>query len=147
MLMSSTLVRDSSSVLRSRPMGLPRYQLKEKWGPRMPPPSSHWQPTDVLAVLTSPLIFVSCAIVSSVMPPHSVNIAPCLASPAGAGADELPGPLACSELPEHAATSGITAAASTASAFVLRPPRRWPRLPVTPDTVAAALGHNHRHAD
>ena len=30
MLMSSTLVRDSSMVLRSRPMGLPRNQVKEK---------------------------------------------------------------------------------------------------------------------
>ena len=33
MLMSSTLVRDSSSVLRSRPIGLPRYQVNEKCGP------------------------------------------------------------------------------------------------------------------
>ena len=47
MLMSSTLARDSSSVLRSRPIGLPRYQVNEKCGPRMPPPASHWQPTEV----------------------------------------------------------------------------------------------------
>jgi hypothetical protein len=66
-----------------------------------------------------------------------------LASAAGAGADDPSGPLGWSELPEHAATSGITAAASTVNAFMLR----WPRLPVTPDTVAAASGHNHRHAD
>ena len=47
MLMSSTLARESSSVLRSRPIGLPRYQVNEKCGPRMPPPTSHWQPTEV----------------------------------------------------------------------------------------------------
>ena len=41
MLMSSTLVRDSSIVLRSRPMGLPRNQVNEKCGPRMLPPDNH----------------------------------------------------------------------------------------------------------
>ncbi len=51
MLMSSTLVRDSSSVLRSRPIGLPRYQVKEKCGPRMPPPASHWHPTEFVGRL------------------------------------------------------------------------------------------------
>src|ERR1700739_1672543 len=58
MLMSSTLARDSSSVLRSRPIGLPRYQEKEKCGPRMPPPASHWHPTEFLAVLISPVTLV-----------------------------------------------------------------------------------------
>ncbi|COW73056.1 Uncharacterised protein [Mycobacterium tuberculosis] len=59
MLMSSTLARDNSSVLRSRPIGLPRYQEKEKCGPKIPPPASHWQPTEFLAVLTSPVTLVS----------------------------------------------------------------------------------------
>ena len=54
MLMSSTLVRVSSSVLRSAPDGLPRNQVKEKCGPRMPPPASHWHPTELTAVLTRP---------------------------------------------------------------------------------------------
>ncbi len=60
MLMSSTLVRDSSSVLRSRPIGLPRNQVNEKLGPTMPPLSSHWQPTEFFAVFTTPGAWVSC---------------------------------------------------------------------------------------
>src|SRR5580692_11067610 len=70
MLMSSTLARDSSSVLRSRPIGLPRYQEKEKCGPRMPPPASHWHPTEFLAVLVRPDTCVNFVTVSSLTPPH-----------------------------------------------------------------------------
>ena len=63
MLTFSTLARDSSSVLRSRPMGLPRYQEKEKCGPLMPPPASHWHPTEFFAVLTKPGTLVCSATV------------------------------------------------------------------------------------
>src|SRR5215467_2458291 len=85
MLMSSTLARDNSSVLRSRPIGLPRYQEKEKCGPRIPPPASHWHPTELRAVFIRPFTLVSWATVWSLMPPHCGNIGPCLPSP-------LPGP-------------------------------------------------------
>src|SRR6201998_3209451 len=76
MLMSSTLARDSSSVLRSRPIGLPRYQEKEKWGPRMPPPASHWHPTEFRGVLISPVALVSPDTVCSLTPPHCGSIGP-----------------------------------------------------------------------
>src|SRR5215475_4799129 len=107
MLMSSTLARDNSSVLRSRPIGLPRYQVKEKCGPRIPPPCSHWQPIELRAVLTSPVTRVC-----SVMPPHSGNIGPCDAFCDGPGDCGTLGEFDPLESPEHAANSGIMAAAA-----------------------------------
>ncbi|SLC77015.1 Uncharacterised protein [Mycobacteroides abscessus subsp. massiliense] len=74
--MSSTLGRVRSSVARSRPMGLPRYQLKEKCGPTMLPPRSQTQPTEFLAVPTRPTTLVICIMAWSLTPPHSVNIGP-----------------------------------------------------------------------
>src|ERR1700676_2220542 len=106
MLMSSTLARASSSVLRSRPIGLPRYQVNEKCVPTMPPPTSHWQPTELRAVLTRPVTRVSWLTVWSLMPPHSGKNGPCVAL-AGEGAAEdcglLLGP---DELLEQAANAG-----------------------------------------
>src|ERR1700750_472359 len=103
MLMSSTLDRDSSSVLRSRRIGLPRYKENEKCGPRMPPPASHWQPTEFLAVLTSPVTLVSCVTASSLTPPHCGKKGPCLPSEfPGVDDTVAPGPL--SPEPEQPAT-------------------------------------------
>ncbi len=139
MLMSSTLVRDSSSVLRSRPIGLPRYHVNEKCGPRMPPPASHWHPTEFLAVLTSPDTRVCSAIVWSLMPPHWGKNGPCVMPCAGGGPDGESGDVE-SDPEEHAANTGIMAAAATASTFTL--------LGVTAHTVAAATqGEPERHAD
>src|SRR5215213_8515108 len=119
MLMSSTLARDSSSVLRSLPIGLPRYQVNEKWGPRMPPPCSHWQPTELRAVLTRPVTRVCSASVWSLTPPHSGKNGPCEALWLGAGDCGAPGDVD-PELFEQAANSAIMAAAATASAFADR---------------------------
>lgn len=142
MLMSSTLVRDSSSVLRSRPMGLPRYQVKEKCGPRMPPPASHWHPTELPAVFTRPVTRVCSAMVWSLTPPHSGNIGPCLAL-AVCGADGCEdcdaGPL---ESDEHPLTAATAASATTASL----PARLRALLRITACTVAASAGANHRQA-
>src|SRR5271168_4333147 len=91
MLMSSTLARDSSSVLRSRPIGLPRYQEKEKCGPKMPPPANHWQPTEFRAVFFSPVILVRLVTVSSLMPPHCGNIGPWRPSVLPGAGDVAPG--------------------------------------------------------
>src|ERR1700690_3367840 len=115
-LMSSTLARDNSSVLRSRPIGLPRYQEKEKCGPRIPPPASHWQPTEFRAVFTSPVTRGSWATVWSLIPPLGGKTGPWLPFCDGA-VDDPPccGLFVCE--PEHAATIGIRAAATTASAF------------------------------
>src|ERR1700758_5815935 len=119
MLMSSTLARDSSSVLRSRPIGLPRYQVNEKCGPRMPPPASHWHPIEFLAVLTRPVTRVCSAPVWSLMPAHCGKNGPCL-TPCGACGLEGPPPGEAELDPdEHAANSGIMAAAATASRFAL----------------------------
>src|ERR1700754_3846894 len=120
MLMSSTLARDSSSVFRSRPIGLPRYQVNEKCGPRMPPPCSHWQPTELRAVLTRPVTLVCSARVWSLMPPHSGNIGPCVECAVGPGDWGALGEPDDPELSEHAANTGITAAATAASAFADR---------------------------
>src|ERR1700741_511154 len=116
MLTSSTLARDSSSVLRSRPVGLTRYPVNEKCGPRMPPPCSHWQPTEVRAVFTRPVTRVCSASVWSEMPPPSGNIGPWGEFGVGAGDCGAPGAFA-PELSEHAANTGIMPAAATASAF------------------------------
>jgi hypothetical protein len=51
------------------------------------------------------------------------------------------------ELSEHAANTGIMAAAATASAFADRVLPVAHLLGVTPCTVAAARYLNHRHAD
>src|SRR3954447_3636846 len=102
MLMSSTLARDSSSVLRSRPIGLPRYQEKEKCGPEIPPPASHWQPTEFFAVLTSPVILVNCVTVSSVTPPHCGKKGPCLPSALPADDGTVPPPGLLSPEPQPA---------------------------------------------
>src|SRR5246500_3552025 len=104
MLMSSTLDRDNSSVLRSRPIGLPRYQEKEKCGPRIPPPASHWQPTEFLAVLTSPVTCVNFVTVSSLTPPHCGKKGPCLPS-ALPGDDCVDPPGLLPPEPEHPATA------------------------------------------
>ena len=139
MLMSSTLARDSSSVLRSRPMGLPRYQVNEKCGPRMPPPTSHWQPTELRAVFTSPGIRVSSMSVWSLMPPHCGKNGPCAAFCAcGASDGGASGESGCAL--EQAATKEIMAAATTASAFA-------GLLPITACTVAGSLTPQPRHAD
>src|SRR5690349_16056193 len=139
MLMSSTLALDSSSVLRSRPMGLPRYCVIEKCGPRMPPPASHWHPTEFLAVLTSPVTRVCSATVWSVTPPHSGMNGPCLTPCAVGGADGLSGDVE-SGPEEHAANTGTRATVATASRFRL--------LGITAHTVASATrGQPERHAD
>src|SRR6201997_3402025 len=120
MLMSSTLARESSSVLRSRPIGLPRYQEKEKCGPRIPPPANHWQPTEFRAVLTSPVTLVSSETVWSLMPPHCGNIGPCWRSPVP-GFDGPEPPDLLSPEPEHPARPKTTKAdAARASALALR---------------------------
>ncbi|ELP45829.1 hypothetical protein D522_14415 [Mycobacterium avium subsp. paratuberculosis S5] len=122
MLMSSTLARESSSVLRSRPIGLPRYQEKEKCGPRIPPPASHWHPTELRAVLIRPLTLVSSATVWSLMPPHCGNIGPWLPWPF-CGADDVVAPGLEPPESEQAAVAGIRivkADATRASALVLR---------------------------
>src|SRR5258705_4788098 len=146
MLRSSTLARDNSSVLRSRPIGLPRYQVNEKCGPRMPPPCSHWQPTELRAVFTRPVTRVCSASVWSEMPPHSGNIGPWVEFCVGAGDCGAPGEFD-PELSEHAANTGIMAAAATASAFADRVLPVAHLRGVTPCTVAAAQYLNHRHAD
>src|SRR6478609_3729662 len=147
-LMSSTLVRVNSSVLRSRPIGLPRYQEKEKCGPVIWPPANHWQPTEFLAVLTNPVTRVCLATSSSLIPPHSGKDGPCLAAPAGPGSVVCgtSGPVEPPE-PEQAASSGIIAAAAATSTLALRLALRPPRRPLTPATVAAARIHTRRHAD
>src|SRR6267378_2632143 len=104
MLRSSTLARESSSVLRSRPIGLPRYQVNEKCGPRMPPPCSHWQPTELRAVFTKPVTRVCSAIVWSEIPPHSGNIGPWVDAGVGAGDCGAPDEFD-PELSEHAANT------------------------------------------
>src|SRR6185312_6098801 len=122
MLMSSTLASESSSVLRSRPIGLPRYQEKEKCGPRIPPPASHWHPTEFRAVLSSPLTLVSSATVWSLMPPHCGNIGPWLPCPF-CGVDDAVAPGLLPPESEQAATAGIrivNADATRASALALR---------------------------
>src|SRR6201995_3124896 len=134
MLMSSTLDRDSSSVLRSRPIGLPRYQEKEKCGPRIPPPASHWQPTEFFAVLTNPLIWVSLFTVSSVTPPHCGKDGPWLPLPDDGAVDPWDWDWFEPES-EHADAIGIRAAAAHASAA---------RLCRTGCTVAAPPWANHR---
>src|SRR5882757_7684156 len=128
MLMSSTLARDSSSVLRSRPIGLPRYQEKEKSGPRMPPPASHWQPTEFLAVLSSPVTLVSCVTASSLTPPHCGKKGPCLPS-LFPGVDETVAPGLLPPELEQPATAGSKAIkAITARASVLALRRTATRL-------------------
>src|SRR5574337_264736 len=107
MLMSSTLVRDTSSVLRSRPIGLPRYQEKEKCGPTMPPRASHWQPTEFCAVLNNPDTRVRLATVSSLIPPHCGNNGPWLPC-ADADADASVGWDSLEPESEHPASIGIT---------------------------------------
>src|ERR1700741_3144759 len=116
MLTSSTLARDSSSVLRSRPVGLTRYPVNEKCGPRMPPPCSHWQPTELRAVFTRPVTRVCSGSVWSEMPPHSGNVGQWVEFGVGVGASAAPGAFD-PELSENAANTGIMAAAATASAF------------------------------
>src|SRR6185312_1126787 len=98
MLMSSTLVRDSSSVLRSRPIGLPRYQVNEMCGPMMPPFCSHWHPAELRPALTRPRISVSWLTVWSLTPPHSGKNGPCEAFLSGVdgGDPGLSGPDALS---------------------------------------------------
>src|ERR1700726_4241634 len=118
MLMSSTLDRASSSFWRSRPIGLPRYQENEKCGPRIPPPASHWQPTEFLAVVTSPLICVSLFTVSSLTPPHCGNNGPWLPFPDAGAVDPGDWELLEPES-EHAAAIGTRAAAVRASAATL----------------------------
>src|SRR5690242_18965233 len=122
MLMSSTLARESSSVLRSRPMGLPRYHEKEKCGPRMPPPASHWYPTELRAVFSSPVTLVSSATVWSLMPPHCGIITPWLPCPF-CGADEAVAPGSLRPESDQPAAAGIMivyADATRASTLVLR---------------------------
>src|SRR5258705_2936221 len=143
MLRSSTLARDNSSVLRSRPIGLPRYQVNEKRAPRMPPPCSHWHPTELRAFLTKPVTCVGSASVWSVIPRHSGNMGPWAAFCVGAGDCGAQGEVD-PELSEHAANTGIMAAAATASAFADRVLPVAHLLGVTPCTVAAAQYLNHR---
>src|ERR1700753_3159739 len=88
MLMSSTLDRDSSSVLRSRPIGLPRYHVNEKCGPRMPPFCSHWQPAEVGPEGTRALACRSCLPFVSLPPPHSGKKGPWLAALSGVGCED-----------------------------------------------------------
>ena len=57
----------------------------------MPPPASHWQPTEFLAVLTSPGTRVCSAIVWSLMPPHSGKNGPWVTPCAVGGLDGAPG--------------------------------------------------------
>jgi len=132
--MLSTLVRDSSSVLRSRPMGLPRNEVNEKCGPVIPPLANHWQPTEFLAVVTRLGTLVNWAMVWSLIPPHSGNVGPCLAAATGGGALGL-----CwgwlGLLSEQPANTGMTASAAIASALLL-----------TACTVAAASEVKHRHS-
>src|ERR1700684_1744412 len=118
MLMSSTLERDSSSVLRSRPIGLPRYQENEKCGPRMAPPASHWQPTEFCAVFTSPATLVSCATVWSVTPPHCGKNGPWCGGADGAPDDSYDCVLPESD-PEHAAIMLVRLTTASASAVGL----------------------------
>jgi hypothetical protein len=81
------------------------------------------------------------------MPPHSGNIGPCDAFCDGPGDCGTLGEFDPLESLEHAANSGIMAAAAKASTFADR------GLPVayfqgvTPCTVAAPQHLNHRHAD
>jgi hypothetical protein len=92
----------------------------------------------------------------SVTPPHSENIGPCEAFCDGPGEEGALGELE-PELSEHAANTGIMAAAARASAFaerrcLLAPPSRLGKpvarlLRVTPCTVAAAQHLNHRHTN
>src|SRR5271166_3142635 len=117
MLMSSTLARESSSVLRSRPIGLPRYQENEKCGPRMPPPANHWQPTEFRAVFFSPVTLVRSVTVESLMPPHCGNIGPWWPAPPP-GADVVAPGLLSPEL-EQAISSVAAAKAYVARARVL----------------------------
>jgi hypothetical protein len=120
--------------------------VNEKCGPRMPPPCSHWQPTELRAVFTRPVTRVCWATIWSVMPPHSVNIGPCEAFWAGAADDDGPAGEFDFES-EHAPTTGIMAAATTASTFADRVLPVAHLLGVTPCTVAVAQYLNHRHAD
>jgi hypothetical protein len=80
------------------------------------------------------------------MPPHSGKNGPCVAFCVGAGdcgalGEDDP------ELSEHAANTGIMAAAATASTFADRVVPVAHLLGITPCTVAAAQHLNHRHAD
>ena len=152
MLMSSTLARDSSSVLRSRPMGLPRYQEKEKCGPRMPPPASHWQPDRVpggvdqsgdLGQLRYRLVADATALREH-RPVVALSASPAPTTPSR--------PACCRRNPSTPATAGIRivkADAARASAVELRRTATLLRsrlLLVTRCTVAAAQRVNHRHA-
>src|SRR5258708_1085588 len=109
----------------------------------MPPPCSHWQPTELRAVLTKPVTLVCSASVWSEIPPHSGNMGPWEAFCVGAGDCGAPGEVD-PELSEHAANTGIMAAAATASAFADRVLPVAHLLGVTPCTVAAAQYLNHR---
>ena len=79
-------------------------------------------------------------------PPHSGKNGPCDAFCVGAGDSGTLGEVD-PELSEHAANTGIMAAAATASAFADRVVPVAHLLGVTPCTVAAAQYLNHRHAD
>ena len=106
----------------------------------MPPPASHWHPTEFLAVLTSPDTRVCSAIVWSVTPPHSGTNGPCVTPCAAGGPDDSPGDVE-SEPEEHAANTGIRAAMATASRFSVAGGSHA-------HTVAAATqGQPERHAD
>jgi hypothetical protein len=82
----------------------------------------------------------------SVTPPHSGNIGPCVEFGVGPGDWGTLGEFD-PELSEHAANTGIMAAAATASAFADRDLPVAHLLGVTPCTVAAAQHLNHRQAD
>ena len=116
MLMSSTLARDSSSVLRSRPIGLPRYQVNEKCGPRMPPPTSHWQPTELRrgvhqagdpGQLDDRLVADAAALREERSVRGVLRCGAVVCGTSGEAGSES----------EQAANTGIMAAATTASAF------------------------------
>jgi hypothetical protein len=92
--------------------------------------------------LTRPVTRVCSASVWSLMPPHSGKNGPCdvfCVGPADCGTlGELEPALS-----EHAANTGIMAAAATASAFADRVVPVAHLLGVTPCTVAAARYLNH----
>ena len=81
----------------------------------------------------------------SLIPPHSGKNGPCVALSSGADVCGTSG-FAGSES-EHAANTGMIAAAATANALAFRLVRAARVVGVTPCTVAAGQEVNHRHAD
>ncbi|GAT14418.1 uncharacterized protein RMCT_1388 [Mycolicibacterium thermoresistibile] len=113
----------------------------------MPPFTSHWHPTEVVAVLTSPLIWVTSMIVSSLIPPHCGKNGPWVTSPPPSPGCWASGDDDGSEL-SHAASTDTAAAASTARVLTeedLTCRRTAELLRFTSCTVAAAGPANYRH--